>query len=127
MQYWLGQYGDVPRPVELPADHPRPRTKAFRAARETRWFEDDFYRAVRTTSSSLGSTTLAFLLASFKVLLYRMTSQEDLVVGVPAAGQIAPDLQESEGGRRLVGHCVNFLPIRSQCVGNESFAAYLLK
>lgn len=127
MRYWLGQYEVVPSPVELPADRSRPAIKTYRAARETRLFEDDFFRAIKRTSSSLGSTTLAFLLASFKVLLFRLTSQEDLVVGVPAAGQIAPDLQESEGGRYLLGHCVNFLPIRSQCLGEESFAKYLQK
>src|SRR5262249_24693660 len=125
MAYWLTQFGSVPEPVELPADHTRPATKTFRAGRETDWLKADFYRDIKKTSGSLGTTTTVFLLASFNVLLFRLTSQEDLVVGVPAAGQIAPDILAVEGARQLVGHGVNFLPIRSQCSGQESFAKYL--
>ena len=62
---------------------------------------------------------LAVLLAGFEVLLARLSGQEDVVVGVPAAGQ-------SVGGHDgLVGHCVNMLPLRAR-VDPERPVAMLL-
>ena len=46
------------------------------------------------------------MLAGFTALLGRLTGQEDIIVGVPAAGQ---SLVED---KVLVGHAVNFVPIR---------------
>ncbi|MCI0720529.1 MAG: amino acid adenylation domain-containing protein [Acidobacteria bacterium] len=125
MSYWLTQFKDVPSPLDLPVDRSRPAIKTFRGAREMQWLTPELYRTLKKTSALHGTTVLALLLASFKVLVHRLTSQEDIVIGVPAAGQIAPDLQSCSGGRALVGHCVNFLPIRSQCRGEETFASYL--
>src|SRR5205085_10770456 len=52
-------------------------------------------------------------------LLHRLTGQNDIVVGIPAAGQ---SLLEAES---LVGHCVNFLPLRTSSEGDPSVAAML--
>jgi len=123
--YWMTQFKELPSPVELPSDHPRPAAKTFCAARETEWLGAELYQALRKTSTLQRTTQFAFLLASFKVLVHRLTLQQDIVIGVPAAGQIAPGLEGCAGGRQLAGHCVNFLPIRSQCRGAESFAEYL--
>ena len=85
----------------------------------------ELYRAAKKASAQQRTTLLTFLLASFKALVYRLTGQEDMVIGIPAAGQIASSLQDVPGGRALVGHCVNFLPIRSRCAGKEMFSDYL--
>src|SRR5947209_2687015 len=61
----------------------------------------------------------ATMLAGFKTLLFRLTGHEDLVVGIPAAGQ---SLMETDS---LVGHCVNFLPIRSNMDGDMNVATML--
>jgi amino acid adenylation domain-containing protein len=61
------------------------------------------------------------LLASFEVLLYQLTGHNDLVVGVPFAGQ------PTNGMDNLIGHCVNLLPLRSNPTPNISFTNYLKK
>ena len=123
--YWLKQFVEIPPPLDLPSDHPRPPRKTFRAAREMEWMSPELYRAAKKASAQQRTTLLTFLLASFKALVYRLTGQEDMVIGIPAAGQIASRLQGVPGGRALVGHCVNFLPIRSRCAGREMFSDYL--
>jgi non-ribosomal peptide synthetase component F len=45
---------------------------------------------------------MTVLIASFEVLLHKLTGQNDLVVGVPSSGQAASEQYN------LVGHCVNF-------------------
>ena len=55
------------------------------------------------------------LLAAFKVLLHRYTSQDDLVVGTPIANR---NRLETEG---LIGFFVNTLVLRTDFSGNPSF------
>src|SRR3546814_9254676 len=52
-----------------------------------------------------GVSLFATLLASFAALLSRLSSQSQVVVGIPAAGQSV------DGHDHLVGHCVNMLPL----------------
>jgi amino acid adenylation domain-containing protein len=54
-------------------------------------------------------------LAAFKVLLYRYTSQDDLIVGTPIANR---NRLETEG---LIGCFVNALVLRTDLSGNPSF------
>ena len=101
--YWLKQFVEIPPPLDLPSDHSRPPRKTFRAARQTEWMSPELYRAAKKASAQQRTTLLTFLLASFKALVYRLTGQEDMVIGIPAAGQIASSLQGVPGGRALVG------------------------
>jgi aspartate racemase len=62
-----------------------------------------------------GVTQFMTLLAVFKVLLYRYTSQDDLIVGTPIANR---NRLEIEG---LIGCFVNALVLRTDLSGNPSF------
>ena len=59
------------------------------------------------------------VLASFKLLLHRLSSQHDIVVGVPAVSPLAL------GNNHIVGHTINFLPLRSCVEDSQSFVDYL--
>ena len=61
------------------------------------------------------------LLAAFKVLLYRYTGQEDLIVGSPIANRHRKEL---EG---LIGFFVNTLAIRTDLSGNPTFRELLMR
>jgi amino acid adenylation domain-containing protein len=51
--------------------------------------------------------------------LRRLTTQTDIVIGIPTAGQSLLD------NGNLVGHCVNFLPIRVHLIEGQSAAELL--
>ena len=123
--FWRRQFASIPPELELPVDRPRPAQRSYRAARFSVQWTPEFYQALKKSSARQGATLLNYLLAGFKVLLHRLNGQEDLVVGIPAAGQIAGALQEVKGARALVGHCVNLLPVRSTCRDDQPFADYL--
>ena len=59
------------------------------------------------------------LLAGFQALLARLANQNDVVVGIPVAGQTA------EGHQELVGHAVSMLPIRTQLDPHKPVKALL--
>lgn len=63
--------------------------------------------ALRRLSRERGTTLHNLLLASFQVLLHRITGQSDLVVGVPVNSRTRTDLVDQ------VGYLVNVLPVRS--------------
>jgi amino acid adenylation domain-containing protein len=123
--YWRQQFATLPPELDLPSDRLRPAQRGFHAARVSIRWEPEFYQQLKKASARHGATLLNFMLAGFNVLLHRLNGQEDLVVGMPLAGQISTSVESIEGGRALVGHCVNVLPVRSQCRDEVPFAEYL--
>ena len=70
--------------------------------------------------SAQHTTTLFItLLATWSLLLHRLSQQKKIVVGVPVAGQ------SIAGDRPLVGYCVNLTPFCSQIDQTDTFAHFL--
>jgi amino acid adenylation domain-containing protein len=118
--WWLGQFATPVSPLELPTDRPRGSVKSFLGGTVRKTIGAAGYQRIKRFGAQHGCTLFATLLAGFKALLYRLTGQCDIVVGIPAAGQ---SLLEAES---LVGHCVNFLPLRTS-LENDPSAADLLR
>lgn len=118
-EYWLKQFSDLVPVLDLPTDRPRPALRTFNSAREDWKLEPGLVADLKQLGVKLGCSFMTTILAGFEALLYRLTGQEDLVVGVSAAGQAAV------GQYKLVGHCVNMLPLRSRINGEQSFSDYL--
>jgi len=62
-----------------------------------------------------GCSLVTTLMVSYEVFLHLLTGQDDIVLGIPTAGQSATD------NYALVGHCVNLLPLRSNPKGELPF------
>ncbi|MBV8572658.1 MAG: amino acid adenylation domain-containing protein, partial [Acidobacteriaceae bacterium] len=120
-RYWLEQFTDPAPLLNLPVDHARPAVKSFGGSTIRKKMDRSAYEAIKRAGAQRGATLFTRLLTGFEVLLFRLTGQDDIVVGVPAAAQSLLD------GETLVGHCVNFLPIRSRTTPGESFEELLSK
>ncbi len=116
--YWVSQFADTVPVLDLPTDRPRPTEKSSNGAREDLRLGRELADGIRRTCTRCGATLVNFMLAAFKTYIYRLTGQEDLVVGLPASGQW------SLGHEGLVGHCVNLLPLRTRIAGDQPFAEY---
>lgn len=117
--YWLQQFaGSVPV-VDFPTDRPRPPLRTFESAREDLEISAELVSALKQLGTASGCSFMTVLLSGFEAFLHRLTGQEDLVVGISAAGQAA------SGQYNLVGHCVNLLPLRTQVRSAQSFRDYL--
>ncbi|MCX4820788.1 amino acid adenylation domain-containing protein [Streptomyces sp. NBC_01142] len=102
--YWKEQLaGDLPV-LELPSS-----TRSRGHAGATASFEGsrELLSALTRIARDEGLTLHNVLLASFQVLLHRVSGQSDVVVGVPVAGRTHQELASH------VGYLVNVLPIRS--------------
>ncbi|OUL34271.1 non-ribosomal peptide synthetase [Nostoc sp. T09] len=118
-KYWLEQFADSVPVLDFPSDRPRPPIRTFNAAREDWQLNPQLVADLKQLGTKLGCSFMTTILAGFEAWLQRITGQNDLVVGIPAAGQAAL------GQYNLVGHCVNLLPLRSQINGDKSFSEYL--
>jgi amino acid adenylation domain-containing protein len=118
-EYWVEQFKQPVAPLDLPLDRPRPAIKSYAGATLRRVIPVETYRRVKQVAAKQKCTLFVALLAGFQALLSRLSGQNDIVVGIPAAGQ---SLLEDE---MLVGHCVNFLPLRGHLDNAPSMGAYL--
>jgi amino acid adenylation domain-containing protein len=118
--YWLQHFATLPAPLELPGDRPRPVTKTFHGATVREQIDATLYSAVRRAGARAGCTPFTTMLAAFQALMGRLSGQEEIVVGVPTAGQ---SLLEAGA---LVGHCVNFLPIRARWDETTTLAEHMI-
>ncbi len=115
--YWVKQFSTPPPHLELPTDRPRPSKICFDAARESKPIDESLWQDLKRLSAKQNCTFFTTLVSAYFVLLHRLNGQEDLVVGVPMAVR--------DGIERLVGHCVNFLPLRAHISGNPKFIDHL--
>ncbi|MES2660595.1 MAG: amino acid adenylation domain-containing protein [Verrucomicrobiota bacterium] len=113
--FWVEKFSNGAPVLELPTDRPRPQLKTYAGAMEAITVDPARYDRLKKASPKLGGTLFATLLSTFATLLHRLTGQDDLVIGVPAAGQTRVGRDE------LIGHCLNFLPLRLQADGNRAF------
>jgi len=117
--FWRQQFQTLPPPLELPGFKPRPATRSFAGDRQTLRLSAEFYQQLKQAARRLKSTPFAVLLAAYQTWLYRLSGTEDLVVGVPFAGQSGAGLET------LVGQCVHTLPVRCKLEAGEPFAGLL--
>lgn len=119
LDYWKQQLnGNLPI-LELPSDRPRPPVQTYSGAICRQMLPQALTDDLKALSQESGVTLFMTLLAAFKVLLYRYTGQEDILVGSPIAGR---NQLETEG---LMGLFVNTLVMRTDLAGNPSFGELL--
>jgi len=118
-QYWVDEYKHNVPVLNVPTDFPRPPLRTYKSQRDDYQLNVELVNAVKKIGAKAGCSFVTTLLTAFEVFMYRLTSQNDIVIGLPTAGQSAT------GHYALVGHCVNLLPLRSYHEGEQSFIEYL--
>jgi amino acid adenylation domain-containing protein len=114
--YWLDRFKEPVAPLELPTDRLRPSVKSYKGATYRIHIDAGTYRTIKQAGAAKGCTLFVTLLTGFVSLLHRLTDQNDIVVGIPTAGQCLL------GDTVLVGHCVNFLPLRARLEQSQTAA-----
>ncbi|GAB3947705.1 amino acid adenylation domain-containing protein [Spirosoma harenae] len=118
-KFWLDQYKDSVPVLDLPTDFSRPALRTFDIDRLDFPLDGAIGAAVKKMGAKAGCSFITTLMAAFEVFLHRLTGQDDIVLGLPTAGQSAT------GYVGLVGHCVNLLPLRSFPKPETSFLQFL--
>jgi len=115
IQYWKQTLKDAPAELELPADRHRPKTQTYRGDKYYFSIEEKLYSQLLNLCRQHQCSLFMVLTAIYKVILYRYSNQEDIVVGFPISVRNEPELEN------LLGMFVNMLPLRTRLTGNLSF------
>ncbi|HYG62721.1 MAG TPA: amino acid adenylation domain-containing protein, partial [Thermoanaerobaculia bacterium] len=111
-RYWLDRLRGAPLALDLPADRPRPPSPAHAGARLGLRLGSGETGRLRERARAHGATLFTALLATFQILLGRLTGQDDLLVGSPATGRRDRDLDG------VVGYFVNPMVLRAELAGD---------
>ena len=119
LAYWKGELVGAPPVLELPADKPRPPIQSFRGAVEIFQLPINVLEPLKTLGGQEHATLFMTLLAAFMTLLYRVTGQDDVLVGTPISLRT---LSETED---LIGYFLNTVILRAQFKDDPSFRSLL--
>ena len=84
--YWKKQLANLPV-LRLPTDRPRPAVATYRGAKQSFELSKTLSDALKALSVKEGITLFTLLLTVFKILLYKYTNQNDIVVGTDIANR----------------------------------------
>lgn len=117
--FMRNEFSSPPPDLNLPTDFARPAVRTD-AGRTTPFLigEEDANR-IRKLSNQQEISVFVFLLACLNILLRKLTTREDIVIGTNTAGRRHPDLEN------IPGIFVNTLPLRNFPEGEMTFLEFL--
>jgi len=118
-RYWLDQLAGPLPPLELPADFVRPPLKSYACSVRRIHLDAELTAQLRQLGLRHGMTLFMVLVATVKLLLFRYTGQQDIIVGCPLAGRDHPDLAGQ------IGCFVNTVALRDRLDADDSFVELL--
>lgn len=118
INYWKNKLAGV-KPLQIPTDYPRPAKRDQEGSIIRFTLEKELKNGLNEIGQRIGATLFMTLLTSFKVLLYRYTSEKDICVGTAMAER---QLANTEG---LIGYFINSVVLRNEIDPQASFTEIL--
>ena len=117
-QYWSDELAGKLPSLDLVTDYRRPNRAEYRGATLRFQLPCELTGGLREVAKSLHVTPFALTMAIFKVLLHRLTGQDDLIVGTTTSGRERSEFQS------VIGYFVNSLSIRTDASEDPTFDQY---
>ncbi|MGA4721898.1 amino acid adenylation domain-containing protein [Fictibacillus nanhaiensis] len=115
LNYWKKKLNDSPPILELPLDNQRPSVQSFSGAQYDFEIPKELYNSIKEMSKQEGSTLFTTLLAVYKVLLFKYSGQEDILVGTPISNRNDEEIEN------IIGMFANTLVLRTEIDPNWTF------
>jgi len=112
--YWKRQLRGPLPVMELPIDRQRHATMSYRGSRSKQILDARVNDSIRLFATARKTTPFVALMTAFKILLFRYTSQADVIVGSATAGRGRKELQD------LIGLFMNNLVLRTDLSGDPT-------
>jgi amino acid adenylation domain-containing protein len=117
--YWLTLFsGEIPV-INLPVDYPRPIMQDFEGYSVSFYLEEKETSRLKERARDTETTLYMNLLVVLSLMLYKISNQEDIIVGTPVESRQHPDLDD------IMGMFVNTLPIRTNPQPGKTLLEYL--
>ncbi|BDI19710.1 hypothetical protein ANSO36C_55120 [Nostoc cf. commune SO-36] len=119
--YWKRQLGGALPVLQLPTDYPRPAVQSYKGNNYCFTIPKYLTTALKMLSQQAGATLFMTLLTAFKILLYRYSQENDIIIGTAIANRNLPQIE------KLIGFFVNTLVLRTDVSDNPSFLDLLAR
>jgi amino acid adenylation domain-containing protein len=119
LRFWRERLAGAPTQLPLPVDRPWPAVQTSRGDRTPVAVDAAAAAALRACAREHGATLFMVLAGGLAALLQRITGEDDLLLGTPAAGRGRAEL---EG---LIGFFINTLVLRADLSGGPGVAELL--
>ncbi|MGF6848996.1 amino acid adenylation domain-containing protein/non-ribosomal peptide synthase protein (TIGR01720 family) [Chitinophaga sp. W3I9] len=117
--YWKNQLKKELPVIALPVDNVRPPLRTYSGGLVKRVIAPAVVDDLTQLCQGQGATLFMGFLAAMNIILYKYTSQEDIIIGTPIAGRDHADLKDQ------IGFYVNTLPLRVRFNPGNSFTELL--
>ncbi|MEU6770337.1 amino acid adenylation domain-containing protein [Streptomyces sp. NPDC046759] len=119
LQYWRQALADLPQPLAIPTDRPRPKVMSQRGDLVRFSVDPDLLRSVEKLAAQADTTVSMVMHAALAVLLHHLGCGDDVPIGAPIAGRTDEELRD------LIGFFVNTWVLRVDLSGNPTFLQLL--
>jgi amino acid adenylation domain-containing protein/non-ribosomal peptide synthase protein (TIGR01720 family) len=119
LDYWRQTLADLPQPLAVPTDRPRPKTMSRRGDMVPFSIEPELLRSVEKLAAQADTTVSMVMHSALAVLLHHLGCGDDVPIGAPIAGRTDEELRD------LVGFFVNTWVLRVDLSGNPAFRQVL--
>jgi hypothetical protein len=113
--YWARTLEGAPELLRLPTDRPRQTVKRHSGSHHRIALDRGLADQLVELGKGEGATLFITMLAAFTTFLYRLSGEEDIVIGSPIANRNNLELQN------LIGFFTNTIALRTRLGGNPSF------
>jgi len=117
--YWFSVFSNGVPLLSLPTDYDRPKIKTYEGNHIYFEIGKEETQALNDLGTREEATLFMVLLAIYNVFLYKITAQEDIVIGTSIACRRHADLSN------IIGMFVNAVPMRNHPEGEKTFAEFL--
>jgi alpha-ketoglutarate-dependent taurine dioxygenase len=117
--FWKEQFSEKPVPLPLPLDFERPAVKKSNGEKILFSLDKLVRQKITDISNKQGATVYMTLVALLNSFLYKLTGQQDIVIGSPVAGRQHANLHGQ------IGLYLNTLALRTKLDEQSSFSSYL--
>lgn len=116
--FWINKFKDEVPLLNIPTTFPRPSVQSFEGKDFRLTLSKEIFDKINIIAKSLNITPYMLMLSCYYVLLYKYTSQNDIVIGSPIVGRELPELAD------VLGMFVNTLALRNTIDSSLSFEEF---
>ncbi len=113
--YWRQQLAAPLPTFEIPPDHTRPARQRVAGGAVAAQLPSALAARLSAFCNRAGATTFMALLAAFEIVTSRHAGESEVVIGVPIAGRVRPELEP------MIGAFLNTLVVRNDLADDPTF------
>jgi amino acid adenylation domain-containing protein len=117
--FWMDVFSDELPVLNLPIDYPRPLIQSFEGRSVNFLLTGKETQTLKNIAAQTDTTLYMVILSVYTILLSKLSTQEDIIVGTPIAARRHVDLAS------IVGMFVNTIAIRNFPTAEKTFASFL--